>query len=154
MQPLPPASEVDPVHPLPMSKADADPLGLISLRNHSGPTALAGDAGPVVRTWVGETRSGRRPLSRLAACCAQPDPARLVGQAGPPQAWNDETAGPGLTRLSDCGTMRLCTAGAGRAATRGGWARRSGPVETPSPRVGGDSPSAETPARPVPMPSG
>jgi hypothetical protein len=145
---------VYPVHPLPLLTASADPLGLVSLIKHSVPTAMEVDAGTVVLAWVCDTRSGRSPLSRLDACCAQPATARLAGQAVPPQAWHDETAGRGRDRLSDLGPLRLCTAGAVRAAMRCGVARRSGPCETTSRRVWGASPCAEPQALPLQGPSG
>ena len=61
---LPVALEVSPVHPLPMRKADAAPLGLVSLIKPSVPTERAVDAGTVVRGLGLETLSGRSPLSR------------------------------------------------------------------------------------------
>jgi hypothetical protein len=45
MQALPPAIEVYPVHHLPILKAYADQLGLVSLINHYVPTAMEVDAG-------------------------------------------------------------------------------------------------------------
>jgi hypothetical protein len=46
---LPAESEGYPVHPLPMLKAYADPLGLVRLIQHSGPTERHVDAGTGVR---------------------------------------------------------------------------------------------------------
>jgi hypothetical protein len=48
MQALPPAIEVSPVHHLPIIKAYADQLSLVSLINHSVPTEMEVDAGTVV----------------------------------------------------------------------------------------------------------
>ena len=48
MQDLLPAIEVYPLHHLPIIKAYADQLGLVSLINHSVPTEMAVDAGTVV----------------------------------------------------------------------------------------------------------
>lgn len=143
-----------PIHHLPLVKAYADPLGLVRLITHDGPTAMGVDAGTVVLARVLATLRGRSPLDRLEACGAQPDTELLVGQAVPPQALHDETAGRVLDRLYACGPLRLCTAGAGRAATRLGVARRSGPCDTTSRRVWGDSQFAETQALPLPVPSG
>ena len=149
MPALSPAIEVDPVHPLPLLKAYADPRGLVSLINPYVPTARGVEAGTVVLAMGLDTLRGRRPLSRLEEFCAQQDPARLLGKAVPPQALNDDTAGRVLDRLYDCGTRRLCTAWAGRAATRCGFERRSVPFATTSRRVWGASPLAETPALPL-----
>ena len=113
MQVLSPAIEVYPVHHLPIIKAYADQLGLVSLINHSVPTAMEVDAGTVVLALVLDTLSGRRPLYRLEEFFAQPDTALLLGKAVPPHALNDDTVGRGLDRLSDFSTMRLFTAGAG-----------------------------------------
>jgi hypothetical protein len=124
MQDRRPALEVYPVHPRPIIKAYADQLGLVSLSNHDGPTAMEVDAGTVVLGLVVETRSGRRPLSRVDECCAHQDTARLLGKALPPHAFNDETVGRVLERLDDLGTMKLCTAWAVRAATQCGFERR------------------------------
>jgi hypothetical protein len=138
MQALSPAIEVYPVHPLPIIKAYADPLGLVSLINHYVPTAMEVDAGTVVLALVWDTLSGRSPLYRLEEFFAQQDPALLLGKAVPPQALNDDTVGRGLDRLYDCGTMRLFTACAVRAATRFGWERRYVHFDTTSRRVWGD----------------
>ena len=113
-----------------------------------------GEAGTVVLAMVLDTRRGRSPLSRLEAFCAQHDTELLLGKAVPPPALHDETAGRVLERLSACGTMRLCTACAVRAATRCGVERRSGPFATPSRSVWGDSHLAETQARPLQGPYG
>jgi len=57
---------------------------------------------------------------------------------------NDDTAGRGLDRLYDCGTMRLFTACAVRAATRFGLERRYVHFDTTSRRVWGEDQCAET----------
>src|SRR5947208_6037071 len=93
MQALCPAIEVYPVHHLPIIKAYADQLGLVSLINHYVPTAMEVDAGTVVLALVLDTLSGRSPLYRLEECFAQQDTALLLGKAIPPQALNDDTAG-------------------------------------------------------------
>jgi Domain of unknown function (DUF4277) len=154
MQALSPALAVYPGHPLPLLKAYADRLGLVSLLTHSVPTAMGVDAGTVVLAMGWDTLRGRRPLSRLEACFAQHDTALLLGKAVPPQALHAETAGRVLDRLSDFGTMRLFTAWAVRAVRRCGVERRSGHFATTSRRVWGDSQWAETPDRPWPMTSG
>ena len=48
MQALPPVIEAYPVHHLPIIKAYADQLGLVSLINHYVPTEMDVDAGTVV----------------------------------------------------------------------------------------------------------
>src|ERR687887_209572 len=121
MQVLSPAIEAYPVHHLPIIKAYADQLGLVSLINHYVPTAMEVDAGTVVLALVLDTLSGRSPLYRLEEFFAQQDTALLSGKPVPPQALNDDTAGRVLDRLYDFGTMRLFTACAVRAATRFGW---------------------------------
>src|SRR5215831_16342668 len=65
MQDLPPAIEVYPVHHLPIIKAYADQLGLVSLINHYVPTEMNVDADTVVLGLVLDTLSGRSPLYRL-----------------------------------------------------------------------------------------
>jgi hypothetical protein len=62
----------------------------------------------------------------------------------PLHAWNDDTAGRVLDRLYAFGTMRLCTAWAGRAALRCGRERRSVHFDTTSRRVWGEYQGAET----------
>jgi transposase len=115
---------VYPVHPLPILKAYADHLGLVSLSKHYVPTAMEVEAGTVVLALGLDTLRGRSPLDRLAECFAQHDTALLLGKTVPPQALHDDTAGRVLDRLYDFGTMRLFTACAVRAATRLGWERR------------------------------
>src|SRR5215510_11833945 len=154
MQALSPAIEVYPVHHLPILKAYADQLGLVSLINHYVPTEMAGDAGTVVLAMVLDTLSGRSPLYRLEEFCAQPDTALLLGKAVSPQALNDDTAGRVLDRLYDCGTMRLFTACAVRAATRFSLERRYVHFDTTSRRVWGEYQFAETQALPFQVPYG
>src|SRR5215813_1748411 len=59
MQVLSPAIEAYPVHHLPIIKAYADQLGLVSLINHYVPTAMEVDAGTVVLALVLDTLSGQ-----------------------------------------------------------------------------------------------
>ena len=144
MPALPPAIEVYPVHHLPIIKAYADQLGLVSLINHYVPTAMEVDAGTVVLALVLDTLSGRSPLYRLEEFFAQQDTELLLGKTVPPQALNDDTAGRVLDRLYDFGTMRLFTACAVRAATRFGLERRYVHFDTTSRSVWGDYQFAET----------
>jgi transposase len=144
MQVLPPAIEVYPVHHLPIIKAYADRLGLVSLINHYVPTAMEVDAGTVVLALVLDTLSGRSPLYRLEEFFAQQDTELLLGKAVPPQALNDDTVGRVLDRLYDFGTMRLFTACAVRAAMRFGLERRYVHFDTTSRSVWGDYQFAET----------
>jgi hypothetical protein len=60
----PPPIAVYPVHHLPIIKAYADQLGLVSRINHYGPPAMELDAGTVVLGLVLETLRGRSPLDR------------------------------------------------------------------------------------------
>jgi len=144
MQVLSPAIEVYPVHHLPILKAYADQIGLVSLINHYVPTAMEVDAGTVVLALVLDTLRGRSPLYRLEEFFAQQDTALLLGKAVLPHALNDDTAGRGLDRLYDVGTMRLFTACAVRAATRFGLERRYVHFDTTSRSVWGDYQFAET----------
>jgi transposase len=144
MQTLSPAIEVYPVHHLPIIKAYADQLGLVSLINHYVPTEMEVDAGTVVLALVLDTLSGRSPLYRLEEFFAQQDTELLLGKAVPPHALNDDTAGRVLDRLYDFGTMRLFTACAVRAATRFGLERRYVHFDTTSRSVWGEYQYAET----------
>jgi hypothetical protein len=102
------------------------------------PSEMEVDPGTMVWGLVWETVSGRSPLERLEECLAQPDTELLLGTALPAQACNDETVGRRLDRLSAIGTMKRCTAGAGRAATLCGVAKRHGPFDPTSRRVSGE----------------
>jgi transposase len=144
MQVLSPAIEVYPVHHLPIIKAYADQLGLVSLINHYVPTEMEVDAGTVVLALVLDTLSGRSPLYRWEEFFAQQDTALLLGTPVPPQALNDDAVGRVLDRLYDFGTMRLFTACAVRAATRFGLERRYVHFDTTSRSVWGDYQYAET----------
>ena len=138
MQDILPAIEVYPVHHLPIIKAYADQLGLVSLINHYVPTAMAVDAGTVVLGLVLDTLSGRSPLYRFEEFFAHQDTALLLGKALPPQAFTDDTVGRVLDRLYDFGTMRLFTACAVRAVTRFGIERRYVHFDTTSHSVWGE----------------
>ena len=148
MQALSPTIEVYPVHHLPIIKAYADQLGLVSLINHYVPTAMGVDAGTVVLGLVLDTLSGRSPLYRLEEFFAQQDTELLLGKAVPPHALNDDTVGRVLDHLYDFGTMRLFTACAVRAAMRFGLERRYVHFDTTSRSVWGDYQFAETQALP------
>jgi hypothetical protein len=64
MPSISPEIEVYPVQHLPILKAYADQLGLVSLSNHYVPTERDVDAGPIVLGLVLDTLSGRSPLYR------------------------------------------------------------------------------------------
>lgn len=144
MSDIPPEIAVYPVQHLPIIKAYADQLGLVSLINHYVPTEMEVDAGTVVLALVLDTLSGRSPLYRLEEFFAQQDTALLLGKTVPPHALNDDTAGRVLDRLYDFGTMRLFTACAVRAATRFGLEHRYVHFDTTSRSVWGDYQFAET----------
>src|SRR5215475_2292837 len=144
MQALPPTIEVYPVHHLPILKAYADQLGLVSLINHYVPTEMNVDAGTVVLGLVLDTLSGRSPLYRLEEFFAQHDTELLLGKALPPQAFTDDTVGRVLDHLYAFGTMRLFTACAVRAVTQFGLERRYVHFDTTSRSVWGDYQFAET----------
>src|SRR5687767_4078060 len=140
---IPAEIEVYPVHHLPILKAYADQLGLVSLINHYVPTEMNVDAGTVVLGLVLDTLSGRSPLYRLEEFFAHQDTELLLGQAIPPQAFHDDAVGRVLDRLYDLGTMKLFTACAVRAAARFGLECRYVHVDTTSRRVWGEYPFAE-----------
>ena len=106
MQALSPAIEVYPVQHLPILKAYADQLGLVSLINHYVPTEMEVDAGTVVLALVLDTLSGRSPLYRLEECFAQPDTELLLGQAIPPHALHDDAVGRILIRVQNICPLR------------------------------------------------
>jgi len=118
MPSIPPEIEVYPVHHLPIIKAYADQLGLVSLSNHYVPTEMEVDAGTVVLGLVLDTLSGRSPLYRFEEFFAHQDTALLLGNALPAHAFTDDTVGRVLDRLYDFGTMRLFTDCAVRAVMR------------------------------------
>jgi transposase len=144
MQDLQSAIEVYPVHHLPIIKAYADQLGLVSLINHYVPTAMEVDAGTVVLGLVLDTLSGRSPLYRLEEFFAHQDTELLLGKAIPSQAFTDDTVGRVLDRLYDFGTMRLLTACAVRASMQFGLERRYVHFDTTSRSVWGEYQFAET----------
>jgi hypothetical protein len=109
-----PEIEVSPVHHLPILKAYADQLGLVSLIKHYVPTEMHVEAGPVVLGLVWDTLRGRSPLYRLDEFFAQPDTALLLGQAVPPQALHDATAG-----VSSIASTTLAPGGSSRPVRSG-----------------------------------
>jgi transposase len=144
MQDSPSAIEVYPVHHLPIFKAYADKLGLVSSINHLVPTAMEVDVGTVVLGLVLDTLSGRSPLYRLEEFFTHQDTEVLLGKAVPPHVFNDDTVGRVLDRLYDVGTMKIFTACAVRAATQFGLERRYVHFDTTSCSVWGDYEFAET----------
>ena len=144
MPDIAPTIEVYPVQHLPIIKAYADQLGLVSLINHYVPTQMDVDAGTIVLGLVLDTLSGRSPLYRLEEFFAHQDTELLLGKAIPPQAFTDDTVGRVLDRLYDFGTMRLFTACAVRASMRFGLERRYVHFDTTSRSVWGEYQFAET----------
>jgi transposase len=144
MQDIPLAIEVYPVHHLPIFKAYADKLGLVSSINHLVPTSMEVDVGTVVLGLVLDTLSGRSPLYRLEEFFAHQDTEVLLGKALPPHVFNDDTVGRVLDRLYDMGTMKIFTACAVRAATQFNLERRYVHFDTTSCSVWGDYEFAET----------
>ena len=112
MQAIPSDLEVYPVHHLPIIKAYADQLGLVSLINHYVPTEMEVDAGTVVLAMVLDTLSGRSPLYRLEEFFAQQDTELLLGKAAPPAGLERRYRGPGprspLRLRHDAALYRLC----------------------------------------------
>ena len=139
-----PEIEVYPVQHLPIIKAYADQLGLVSLINHYVPTEMDVDAGTIVLGLVLDTLSGRSPLYRLEEFFAHQDTELLLGKALPPHAFTDDTVGRVLDRLYDFGTMRLFTACAVRAVMRFDLERRYVHFDTTSRSVWGAYQFAET----------
>ena len=148
MPSISPEIEVYPVQHLPIIKAYADKLGLVSLINNYVPTEMAVDAGTIVLGLVLDTLSGRSPLYRLEEFFAHQATALLLGKALPPHAFTDDTVGRVLDRLYDFGTMRLFTACAVRAVMRFDLERRSVHFDTTSRSVWGAYQCAETQALP------
>jgi transposase len=144
MPDIPPEIDVYPVQHLPIIKAYADQLGLVSLINHYVPTEMDVDAGTIGRGLVLDTLSGRSPLYRLEEFFAHQDTALLLGKALSPYAFTDDTVGRVLERLYDFGTMRLFTACAVRAATRFSVEHRYVHFDTTSRSVWGEYEFAET----------
>src|SRR5215510_826007 len=144
MSGIPPEIAVYPVQHLPIIKAYADQLGLVSLINHYVPPEMDVDAGTIVLGLVLDTLSGRSPLYRLEEFFAHQDTALLLGKALAPQAFTDDTVGRVLDRRYDFGTMRLFTACAVRASMRFGLERRDVHFDTTSRSVWGEYQFAET----------
>ena len=138
MQDIPHEIEAYPVAHLPIVKAYADKLDLVGLINSCVPTEMDVEAGPIVLGLVWETLSGRSPLSRVAAFVAHQATELLLGKPLPPHAFNDDTVGRVLDRLYDMSPMKICTAGAVRAAARFGVEGRYVHFETTSRRLWGE----------------
>jgi hypothetical protein len=74
----------------------------------------------------------------VEAFVARHDTELLGGKALAAQAFNDDTVGRVLDRLSAAGTLKIVTAGAVRAAPVLGWDTRYGHCDTTCWRVYGD----------------
>ena len=111
---LPPIEAYQVQH-LPIVKAYADKIGLVTVINQVVPTEMAIDPGTIVLGMILDTLSGRSPLYRLEEFFAQQDTALLLGKAVTPEVFDDDTVGRVLDRLYDTGTMKVFTACAVRA---------------------------------------
>ncbi len=138
MDAIPHELKVYQIQQLPIVKAYADQLGLVSSINHLVPTEMQVDAGTIVLGLVLDTLSGRSPLYRLEEFFAHQDTALLLGKALPADAFNDDQVGRVLDRLYDCGTLKIFTACAMRAAARFGLDQRYVHFDTTSCSVWGD----------------
>jgi transposase len=138
MDAIPHELKVYQIQHLPIVKAYADQLGLVSSINHFVPTEMQVDAGTIVLGLVLDTLSGRSPLYRLEEFFAHQDTALLLGKALPADAFNDDQVGRVLDRLYDCGTLKIFTACAMRAAARFGLDQRYVHFDTTSCSVWGD----------------
>ena len=107
---IPQEIEAYQVQHLPIVKAYADKIGLVETVNGLVPTDMEGDPGTIVLGMILDTLSGRSPLYRLEESFAQHDTELLLGNALPPQAFNDDKVGRVLERLSTVGTMKIFTA--------------------------------------------
>src|SRR5213593_2419756 len=116
---LPPIEAYQVQH-LPLVKAYADKIGLVEVINQVVPTEMDVDPGTIVLGMILDTLSGRSPLYRLEEFFTHQDTALLLGKAVAPEALNDDQVGRVLDRLYECGTMKLFTACAVRAAARFG----------------------------------
>lgn len=126
------------VQHLPIVKAYADKIGLVETVNELVPTDMEVDPGTIVLGMILDTLSGRSPLYRLEESFAQHDTELLLGNALPPQAFNDDTVGRVLERLSTVGTMKIFTACAVSADQVCGLDKPYGHFDTTSRRVHGD----------------
>jgi len=99
----------------PLVQAYADQRGLGAASKQWGSTEMAVAPGTIGLGMRLDTVRGRRPLSRVEACCAQQDTARLLGTAVAPAALTDATVGRVRERRDAVGTRKRCTAWAGRA---------------------------------------
>jgi hypothetical protein len=79
MDDIPRELEVYQVRHLPIIKAYADQLGLVSSINYLVPTEMQVDAGTIVLGLVLDTLSGRSPLYRLEEFFAHQDTELLLG---------------------------------------------------------------------------
>jgi Domain of unknown function (DUF4277) len=132
MSVIPHEIEASQVQHLPLVKAYADKIGLVEVIKQLVPPEMMVDPGTLVVGLVLDTFSGRSPLYRLAAFCAQQDTALLLGQVLPAQALTDATVGRVLDRLDEVGTMKRFTAWAVRADQVFGLAKRSVHFDTTS----------------------
>src|SRR5262252_5091989 len=119
-----PTIEADQGQHLPIVKAYADKIGVVEVINQLVPTEVGVEPGTIVLGMILDTLSGRSPLYRLEEFFTHQDTALLLGQAVAPEAFNDETAGRVLERLYAVGTMKICTAWAGRADQVSGFDNR------------------------------
>src|SRR3954447_10222247 len=141
---LPPIEAYQVQH-LPIVKAYADKIGLVDAINQLVPTEMAIDPGTIVLGMILDTLRGRSPLYRLEEFFTHQDTALLLGQAVPPEAFQDDTVGRVLERLYATGTMKVFTACAVRADKALRFERRYVRFDPTSGSVYGDYLPAEPP---------
>src|SRR4030095_15775125 len=138
-----PSIEAYQVQHLPLVKAYADKSGLVEAINAVVPTEMTIDPGTIVLGMILDTFSGRSPLYRLEEFFTHQDTAVLVAKGGAPEAFQDDTVGRVLDRLSAMGTMKVFTACAVRADRVFGFDKRYVHFDTTSSTVHGDYLSPE-----------
>jgi hypothetical protein len=117
---------------VPSVQADADKRGVVEVLQQVVPTERDVAPGTMVLGLLLDTLRGRRPLYRWEEFVTHQDTAWLLGKAVAPEAFHDDTVGRVRDRLSEGGTMRICTAWAVRADQVDGWDKRYGHVDTTS----------------------
>lgn len=102
---------------LPLLAAFLEKMGISRTVNAAVPTEMAVDIGTVVKLMVLDTLSGRSPLYRLEEFAESIDTDLLLGREIPASSFNDTTVGRAMDAIYACGTEKLFSQIALRAAS-------------------------------------
>ena len=126
------------VNHLPIIKAYADRIGLVTIINHLVPTKMDIDPGTIFLGMVLDTLSGRSPLYRLDTFFESQDTELLLGKKVAASSFSDHNIARAMDKVYDVGTLKIYSTIATNAVSVFGVDAKHVSFDTTSVSVQGD----------------